>query len=164
MTAHLTMTAYTRSITGIDQDDAKLCFFAFFYSSVLVLLLELNWAYFKNTHPVHGLLLFQAGLGMSSKGSFIWQKCWFNKSDGEKTGAKDIRSQWGGGVGGAYWGLEHFPDCTQRFYTDRNNVAPQYIKVSINVICSATEVDDFIYCDILVFHGSSELTWWQIWL
>lgn len=51
------------------------------------------------------LLLLQAGLGMSSKGSFIWQKCWSNNNDGEKTGTKDTV-----GVG-----------------------APQYIKVSINV-------------------------------
>lgn len=56
-------------------------------------------------------------LGMSSESSFIWQKCKSNNSDGEKTGAKDTRSQLVGVVagrgGGAYWGLEHL----QRLHT-----------------------------------------------
>lgn len=70
-------------------------------------------------------------LGMSSESSFIWQKCKSNNSDGEKTGAKDTRSQLvgvvGGGVVGLTGGWSICQDCTLRFYTDRSNVAYQSV-------------------------------------
>lgn len=150
--------------------------FLFFLIRALVLLLALNWASFKNTHLVHGghvNLWFWRSSSPAVPGwlrneqqrqlylaEVLIQQQWWreNRSQGYEITV---------GGGRAYWGPEHLPDCTQRFYTDRSNVVYQiyqYIKVSINVICSETDMNDFIYCDIIVFHGFLDLTWWQIWL